>query len=479
MIDKQKIRGAFKWQILNISVQAILEIAFIMISARVLPIEVHGAFAILYAFVFFMTISSEAGVSSALIQRKKVNAKHISTAFYSTLGISLILFVLIYLFSNTISTFYEQKIESEEIRWAALIFVFVTIGKVPESFLIRSFRYKELFIARSLSFFIGSILVMYLLAINDFGIYALIIGFMTTQGLTSIGFFLWSRPSFRLSFGRKEFLDLYYFGSSFTLLRIVNYLSSQIDKLMMGKYLPLATLSLYEKGQYITKMPPKYIGNIIDSIMFSTFSKIEGKGIKKGYLLKIISVIFSISSYFTILLYFNSSIAVKSILGKDWIDVIPFMEILVLSIPAIILARVGDIVVRSENKMFRSLPIKITFLSILLLSIFSFKDSNYLTLTASIVVSYWVHALLMLFLALSILESLYLRFFKMLFVIIGLGIILVLKYQAMSHFFQNEWIFLFLNLLTDVLIIAGNTYIFRNNTYVKGIIKTLRSTKMR
>lgn len=474
MIDKLKIQKAFKWQLLNISIQAILQIAFIMISARVLPQEIHGAFAILYAFVFVMAISSDVGVSTALIQRKDINLKHTSIAFYSSLCISLVLFLFVFLFSKYISVFYDQKIKVQDIRWASLIFIFMAIGKVSESFLIKNFRFKEIFISKSLSYFIGSIIVMYFLAINGFGLYALIIGFITTQSLNSILFFLWTRHSLLLRFGKKEFKDLYYFGSSFTLLRIVNYLSSQIDKLLMGKYLPLDTLSLYDKGQYIAKMPPKYIGNTIDSILFSAFSKIEDIEIKKNYLEKIVALIFGVSCYFAIVIFFNSSIIVKSILGPDWIDSAPFLRILAISIPAIILARIGDIVVRSENKMFRSLPIKIIFLIILLLSILVFRNASYLSLTAGIVVAYWIHALLMLFLSLSIVNANYLKMIKVIFVISAFTILVSLKYYLLSHYIQNDWLFLIINFFIDVILIAVIILIFKNDKNILGLINIFK-----
>ena len=475
MIHKEKIKKAFKWQLLTISVHAVLQISFIMLGARLIPKEVHGAFAILYALVFMMSIFSDAGVSAALIQRKEINLKHISIAFYSSLIISLILFLLVFLFSSDISLFYEEKIKIQEIRVASFIFVMIAVAKVSESLLIREFRYKELFISKSFSFFIGNIIVMCILAVNNLGIYALIIGFITMQFINSLTFFLWTRHTLLIRFGKKEFQELYYFGYSFTILRIVNYLCSQIDKLLIGRYLPLDVLSLYEKGQYVSKMPPKYLGNIVDSLMFSVFSKIDDDVIKKDYFVKICALILVISSYFSILLFFNSSLVVTIFLGQDWIKSIPFLQILSLSIPAVILSRIGDIVVRSENKMLKSIPIKLFFFSLLILVILYFKNHNYLMLTSIIVVSYWIHSILMLYLSLSIVNARYFRMIKLLLIILMAVAFISLKYYSFSFLIPNPWLFLIFNLFVDIVIIYGLAFIFRNNSDVHGATQIFKN----
>lgn len=462
MIDKKKIKGAFKWQVLNISTQAILQFAFIMISARVLPKEVHGAFAILYALVFVMTISSEGGVSSALIQRKEVNPKHVSIAFYLTLLLSVTFFLLLTLFSHRIVLFYDEKITENQIFCASLIFVIMALGKVSEAFLIKNFNFKKIFISKNISFFLGNIVVMYIVARFNGGIYALIWGYVATQLFTSILYYSFARHSLRPSFANKEFKELFYFGSSFTLLRIVNYLSSQVDKLLLGKYFSITSLSVYEKGQFLSKMPPKYIGNSIDSIMFSAFAKIELVETKKNYFATITSWIFLITIYFGIVFYFNAQLIIDVILGESWSEVQPYLELLSLTIPALLFARLGDVLVRSENKMFKSIPIKIIFLLSLVTSIYLMKDMELYNVSIAIVACYWLHGVLMLILSTNLL-----RIYPQLILtkMIGpvlIGIILYAKYWFLHNSINisSLWMML-LHLISDTLVISLIYYKFK------------------
>ncbi len=466
MIEKKLLKSAFKWQVLNISLQAILQFTFIYISARVLPKEVHGAFAILNALIFVMTISSEGGVSSALIQRKTVNDKHVSIAFYITVLISTVLFIAIFFTAGFISDFYDQKIAVDEIRWASFVFVLMALGKVSESYLIKYFKYKELFISKNVSFLIGNIIGVYIFATLGFGIYALIYGFIITQSINTGIYYFFYRHSLKFDWGKKEFNELFYFGSSFTLLRVVNYLSSQVDKLLIGKFYSVTALSIYEKGQYISKMPAKYVGNTIDSLMFSAFSKIEDTVKKGNYFLLISAGILFSGLYFACLFFFNSDLIVSIILGDNWLDTVPYLQLLSISIPAILLARLGDVVVRSENKMFKSLPVKLAFLILIIASIYVFKDSELLFVTAVVVGCYWLHGAAMFVLSIILLKSNPLKFIKLYALILVLTLLLILKYSSIDLLGLSNIYKIIFNILTDLVLLLGVGLLFRKNPFV-------------
>lgn len=469
MLHRGKIKSAFKWQVLNISLQALLQFAFIMISARVLPKEVHGAFAILNSFIFVLSITSEGGVSSAIVQRTNINKRHISISFYITIALSLFLFLLIAGFSPAIADFYNQKITSKEIILASMIFIFKSIGSVSKAFLVRDFRFKQIFLADNTSFIIGNIAVVYVLSLLDYGIYALILGYITTQLLQSLIYYVFAKHTVKLFWGKEEFNHLFHFGASFMLLRITNYLSAQADKLLIGKYFDVAPLSIYEKGQFISKMPPKYLGNSIDAIMFSSFSKMENSQQKNRYFSLIIKGVMILVFFFSVFTFFNASIIVKLILGDNWLDAIPYLKIFAFVMPPIILARLGDVIVRSENKMYFSLPIKIGFLVCIVASVLLLKSGDLLTLTKVIVGVYWLHGLGMLLLSWRILKSDLSKYTTSIIVPIGVGAVFALKYYLVYSLQLGEWLSMGLNVLTDLLIIGLGLYRFRKHPMLLSI----------
>jgi len=476
MLQKAKVKNAFKWQVLSVSTQAVLQLAYIMVSARVLPKEAHGAYAIINSFIFILNITSQGGMSPAIIQSKKVNKTHISIAFYSTLALSLLMFLLMCVFSGLIAKFYDFKISRFELIAASLIFIFEALGSVSRALLIRKFRFKELFISSSSGFFIGNIVIMYILSLYGYGVYSLIFGFVTTKLLVAIFLHSFAKHSYRFSWKKEEFKYLLKFGSSSILLNITNYLSSQIDKLLLGKYFSTTTLSIYERGQFISKMPTKYIGNGLDPIMFSSFSKMEEKKEKGYFFSEILKIVLSIMAIAAVLTYFNSESIIKLILGDKWMKSLPLLKIFTVMMPAMILARIGDIITRSENKMFQSVWVKVGFLGALILTIFGAKSNSMVYITKLIAIVYWLHAIAMFLLSLSILKLNIKQYIKPFITPIIITCIFVLKYYLIQTINNlDQLIVLILNLILDGIIIIGIGYYFRNHS----IIKAFRKNKNR
>lgn len=475
MVSKKKVASALSWQVLNISVLALFQFIFLMISARVLPKQIHGAFAILNAIVFVLSFASEGGVSSALIQRKEVNSKHISISFYLTLGLSLFMCIIALSLSGVLAAFYDQKVTAFQIRIASTIFIFKALGSVSRAFLVKNFKYKELFIAKAISFFLGSICLMYLLAILDYGIYALIFGFIATQLIQSLLFYFYSKHSFTLEWAKTEFKQIAYFGSSFTVLRITNYLSTQVDKLLLGKFYALPLLSVYEKGQYISKMPSKYVGNSIDSVIFSYFSKIN-QSKKSKIFTGILLFIGLLASYFTVVFYFNADLIIKLLLGSNWIDSVPFLQILVFAIPALLYTRLGDIIVRSENKMFKSIPIKLGFFVSNILGILFFKELSIIEVTKILVIINWLNTIAMLLLSRSILHINMTRFIKPLVYSVLFFSVLSAKYFLINYLFEwSDIIYLLINFCSDALVVILLLRVFRNNKQLQMVLSIIRT----
>jgi len=391
-----KVQSAIIWQFLNIIIQGVLQLFFIAITARLLPKEVHGAFAIINAIVFLVTLFSEGGVGSALIQQKESNEKDISIAFYTTVLISFSLFLLIFFLSDFISNFYEFKIKASHIKVASLSFVSMTLGKVSRALLIKEFEFKKIFISNITSFIIGYMLCGILLAYNGFGIWSLIFAILIYQSIMSLLFYFFARHSLKFRYGKKEFDRIFYFGSSFTLVRISNYLSSQIDKILLGRLIDTGILGVFEKSQFIAKMPSKYVGNTIDSVLFSYISKVGNKSEKEEYFGLILGLLFLIGTYFGIVLFIYSKIFVFTLLGENWLEVIPLLQIFSLSIPFVLVARLGDIMIRAENKIFYSLPIKIFYISMIVCSIFLQYQNGINTVSGYIVASIIIHSILII-----------------------------------------------------------------------------------
>ncbi|MBO6533849.1 MAG: oligosaccharide flippase family protein, partial [Muricauda sp.] len=75
-----KIKHAGKWQSVSVLSLNVLQIIYFSVMTRLLLKEDYGLMAIINAFIGIGNIFVMGGMGSALIQRKKINNKHINGA---------------------------------------------------------------------------------------------------------------------------------------------------------------------------------------------------------------------------------------------------------------------------------------------------------------------------------------------------------------------------------------------------------------
>jgi len=449
-----RAQQALYWQIGNVVVSAVLQLLFLTFSSRLIPKEVHGSFAILNSLIFLASMFSEGGVGSALIQRKNINKRHVSIAFYFSFLISIILFALLFFSAEFFESLYSSKITANHVRFASTAFIAMTLGKISGSLLIRNFEFKKIFIVNSVSYFVAYILVGLVLAYTMRSLWAFIIALIMFHLIKALLNYYYYRHSFNFHFRREEFRQIFDYGSSFTVLRLIAYITGQVDKIILGKLISANALGVFEKSQFISKMPSKYIGISINSVLFSYLSKIAVVE-KKNSLIKVLLVILILlSGNLGIILYYNSDLIVYILLGESWLDVSPLLRILAWNVPLMLVAMLCDIVVRSENIILYSIPIKFTYALLIMYVLIRFYDFGLESLFQYLVLLSLIHTMSMLLL---ISKYLKINWIDMLSILINTGPVLVviaLKYCWIKSSLISDYrvSFFMINILLDVLL---------------------------
>src|SRR5688572_4986110 len=105
-MSSKSILNAGLWQLLNVSLAAIIQFSFYGYLARVLPKSDFGLLALANVFINFAMFVAEGGLGVALVQRKEVEQGHISMVMFTNIVIALILYVVYYFSSGAIANFF-------------------------------------------------------------------------------------------------------------------------------------------------------------------------------------------------------------------------------------------------------------------------------------------------------------------------------------------------------------------------------------
>ena len=130
--------------------------------ARLIAPADFGLVAIVAIFTTFLNVFVDSGLGSALIQKENADNIDFSTVFFFNIVVSLLLYIILYISTPFISSFYDNTQLTPLLRVASFSLVITGFRSTQETFVTRNLLFKKhftaVFIAAICSAVIGSML---------------------------------------------------------------------------------------------------------------------------------------------------------------------------------------------------------------------------------------------------------------------------------------------------------------------------------
>ena len=285
MTLKKRVLGGIKWVAFANIAQQILSIIGIIVFAKLLSPDDFGTFTIIMVFVGFLAIFSDLGISAALVHFDAPSDELMSSMFYFNLFIGLILTLLLMVFSSTIALFFDNAKLEILLQIIALNFIVISFSIVQKAILQKDIDFKYLSLINSFSLFAG-LIVGITAAVNNFGVYSLVMQVITTSFLGTILIWYHSLWKPKWYFSLSEIKKIWKYSSNLSLFNIINYFSKNADNFLIGKYLSMSVLGVYSIAYKVMLYPIQNISNILIHVLFPAFAtlKEDNERFKKAYL---------------------------------------------------------------------------------------------------------------------------------------------------------------------------------------------------
>lgn len=369
-VNKQKLVKSGIWQFSNTIVVILSQIVANAIIARYVTKKEFGIMAITNAFINFASFFSEAGMGDALMQRRELEQEHKNAALFFSVGLSTVIYVVLFTLSPYIAEFYGDPILIPVLRVLGLSFIFLSLGSSSFNLLQKNFRFKHVFFSDSLSLFLSNVLGV-VLAMKGYGVWSLVYSILFYNVGRLIMVWILEPIPLRMGAKLKHWKDLFNYGMGLTLIRIYNFMSGFGIMLLIGKVVPIQTLGTFERSYRISNIPVRYLGDMIQKVMMPFMVKINDEK-EKLFNFFYRSLTFSNALLFPIsvfLLVFCKPI-VLILLGSKWKDAVLPMQILFLSVPFRITTKVSDVLMRATNLVFKNANRKLQYVIVLFVSVF-------------------------------------------------------------------------------------------------------------
>ena len=179
----------------------IVSLVVSIVLARILMPEDYGIVAIVNVFIVIAEIFVTSGLGTALIQKKDVTQRDFSTLFWCNIGMSLVLYLIVFIASPFLSELYEMPLLTPVLRVFAIRLPINAINSIQNAYISRRMDFKKFFFATIIGTMISAF-VGISMACAGFGVWALVCQMLTNTVIDTVVLFFtikW-KPTFEFSF---------------------------------------------------------------------------------------------------------------------------------------------------------------------------------------------------------------------------------------------------------------------------------------
>lgn len=302
-----------------------------IILARLLSPSDFGLIGMLAVFISISNVFIESGLAKALIQRKDCQDVDFSTAFVSNVGISLVIYVVLFLSAPFIADFYDEPILTDLTRILSLNFVLGSFNIVQRAKLMANVDFKSLAQINVISTIVSGV-VGIIMAYFGCGVWSLVGQTLcsTTVLLCLFPFYSKWRPSLR--FSKDSFRHLFGFGYKLMVTGVYSVVLNNISTISIGRYYNSNQLGFYTRASQFSEIISSTLYDVLGNVTFPVLSHLQNEREK------MISV-YSKSLFLTAMLVFPMMILcallsrpmVIILLSEKWLPCVAMMQWLFLA----------------------------------------------------------------------------------------------------------------------------------------------------
>lgn len=307
-----------------------LAIGFIsnIVLARLLNPEDYGIVGLILVFVGVADVLIDGGLGNALIQKKSLTDKDISTVFSSNLLLSIFLFGLLFFSAPSIADYVNIERFDLFLRIEAVMIIIRALYVVHFSLINRDMDFQLLAKINIISNTLTTILAI-LMAILGMGVWSLILRNILLDVILCFSY-CYKRPlSFSLRIYKNSLRQMIGYGFFVALSNVAETLYSSLLSFILGKKFSVKELGYYNQAYSLEQIPVYSVTSILNQVYFPFLSK-EQEDIPKMRVdiqKSIMVMSFFVYPLMIYLICFAQPIIVL-LYSEKWMPAVPFFQIL-------------------------------------------------------------------------------------------------------------------------------------------------------
>ena len=245
-----------------------------IVLARLLSPDEYGLIGICLIFNTVLCGIVDSGFSNALIRKKDCTDDDYNTMFLTNLGISIVLYCLLFVSSPLVAHFFGREELTALVRATGLVLLFNALSITQGTILAKRIDFKAKTKA-SLVSAIASGVIGIAMAFMGLGVWALVGQIVSKQLFNALCLWAINKwwPSFR--FSMASFRYMWGFGWKLLVSGLLNNIWNQLYQVVVGRFYSPATLGQYTRSQEYANIYSSNLTTIIQRVSYPVLCEIQ------------------------------------------------------------------------------------------------------------------------------------------------------------------------------------------------------------
>lgn len=311
----------------------VMGISFVsnMVLARLLSADEMGCIGLLAIFILLSNTFIDGGFGSALIQKKQPTQSDYSTIFWWNMGLSVVLYGVLFLAAPWVAAFYKMDILCDVLRVQGLVLIFNALCLIQNNQLRKKLKFK-LLATTNIAAAVVSVVVAIVLAYMGWGVWSLVAQQLVLSIMGAL--LLWIvgrwRPSF--VFSVSSFKELFHFGFFILLSNLINTFCNNIQGLLIGRIYNPATMGYYSQARKLEQVSSNSLSQIVDQVAYPVLAEAQNdKAYMQNILKKLITSLAFVVFPLMMVMALTARPLIVLIYSAKWLPAVPYFQILCIA----------------------------------------------------------------------------------------------------------------------------------------------------
>lgn len=331
----KKIYNATKWSMMTELISKAISPITNILLARILTPEAFGVVATITMVTTFAQMFSDAGFHRYLVQHEFKNEeeknKYSTVAFWTNLSISLMLWIVVAIFSEPIAELVGNPGLGNVIMIACISLPLTAFSSIQMALYIRVLNYRTLFFTKLIGICIPFVVTIPL-ALLGYSYWALIVGTILSNLSNAIILTAKSKWKPKKFFSIAILKEMLSFSVWLLIEAISIWLTTWIDTFIVGSILNAYYLGIYKTSINTVSALMSIITGSTISVLLSTLSRLQGDRLEyEKVFLKFQRIVGLLVMPMSVGIFMFHDLITSIMLGNQWSDASLFIGLLGLT----------------------------------------------------------------------------------------------------------------------------------------------------